>query len=77
MKFDLVELLEYAGIKGSSVFWVLLLIFICWVLFSSDKASEKMNLLYKNNTATIFLDRKHKKYEQLLTTLQSKNTVNL
>ena len=38
---------------------------------------EKMNLLYKNNTATIFLDRKHKKYEQLLTTLQSKNTVNL
>ena len=44
MKFDLVELLKYIGIDGSSAFWVILLAFIFWTLFSEDKASEKIRM---------------------------------
>jgi hypothetical protein len=61
MSFDLVELLKYMGIEGSSVFWILLLAFIGWTLFSGDKFSEKIRMrvikTFSAASSTIHIDQ--------------------
>lgn len=44
----------------------------CWTLHWNGRLNclRTMNLIYKNNTAKIYLTRKHLLYEQLLSTLQ-------
>ena len=44
----------------------------CWTLHWNGRLNclSTMNLIYKNNTAKIYLTRKHLLYEQLLSTLQ-------
>lgn len=61
MSFDLVELLKYMGIEGASVFWILLLVFIGWTLFSGDKFSEKIRMrvikTFSAASSTIHIDQ--------------------
>jgi hypothetical protein len=61
MKFDLVEFLKYAGIDGTSAFWIVLLCFIFWVLFSGDKFSEKIRMrvikTFSAASSTIHIDQ--------------------
>jgi hypothetical protein len=61
MKFDLVEFLKYTGIDGTSAFWIVLLCFIFWVLFSGDKFSEKVRMrvikTFSAASSTIHIDQ--------------------
>ena len=61
MKIDLVEFLKYTGIDGTSAFWVVLLCFIFWVLFSGDKISEKIRMrvikTFSAASSTIHIDQ--------------------
>ena len=61
MKIDLVEFLQYAGIDGTSAFWIVLICFMFWVLFSGDKLSEKIRMrvikTFSAASSTIHIDQ--------------------
>ena len=61
MKIDLVEFLQYAGIDGTSAFWIVLICFMFWALFSGDKLSEKIRMrvikTFSAASSTIHIDQ--------------------
>jgi len=86
MKFDLVEFLKYAGIDGTSAFWIVLLCFIFWVLFSGDKFSEKIRMrvikTFSAASSTIHIDQERlaekigADIDEILTHLQQDSEAN-
>lgn len=86
MKFDLVEFLKYAGIDGTSAFWIVLLCFIFWVLFSGDKFSEKVRMrvikTFSTASSTIHIDQERlaekigTDIDEVLTNLQQETDAN-
>lgn len=86
MKFDLVEFLKYAGIDGTSAFWIVLLCFIFWVLFSGDKFSEKVRMrvikTFSAASSTIHIDQERlaekigADIDEVLTNLQQETDAN-
>jgi hypothetical protein len=86
MKVDLVELLEYLGIDGTSGFWLILLGFIFWVLFSGDKVSEKIRMrvikTFSAASSTIHIDQERlaerigTDIDEILTHLQQETDAN-
>ena len=86
MKFDLVEFLKYAGIDGTSAFWIVLLCFIFWVLFSGDKFSEKIRMrvikTFSAASSTIHIDQERlaekigADIDEVLTNLQQETDAN-
>ena len=86
MKFDLVEFLKYAGIDGTSAFWIVLLCFIFWVLFSGDKFSEKIRMrvikTFSAASSTIHVDQERlaekigADIDEVLTNLQQETDAN-
>lgn len=61
MDFNIVEFLQYAGIKGTSALWAGLLIFTFFILFSNDKVSEKIRMrvikVFSAASSTIHIDQ--------------------
>lgn len=61
MDFDLVELLQYLGLDGLEAFLFIGLVFACWILFSSDKISEKIRMrvikTFSDASSTIHIDQ--------------------
>ena len=86
MKIDLVEFLQYAGIDGTSAFWIVLLCFIFWVLFSGDKLSEKIRMrvikTFSAASSTIHIDQERlaekigTDIDEILTHLQQDSEAN-
>lgn len=86
MKVDLVELLKYLGIDGTSGFWLILLGFIFWVLFSGDKVSEKIRMrvikTFSAASSTIHIDQERlaekigTDIDEILTHLQQDSDAN-
>ena len=86
MEFDLVELLKYIELDGSSAFWVILLTLIFWVLFSGDKASEKIRMrvikTFSAASSTIHIDQERlaekigADIDEVLTNLQQETDAN-
>lgn len=86
MKIDLVEFLQYAGIGGTSAFWIVLLCFIFWVLFSGDKLSEKIRMrvikTFSAASSTIHIDQERlaekigTDIDEILTHLQQDSEAN-
>ena len=86
MKIDLVEFLQYAGIDGASAFWIVLLCFIFWVLFSGDKLSEKIRMrvikTFSAASSTIHIDQERlaekigTDIDEILTHLQQDSEAN-
>ena len=86
MKFDLVEFLKFAGIDGTSAFWIVLLCFIFWVLFSGDKFSEKIRMrvikTFSAASSTIHIDQERlaekigADIDEVLTNLQQETDAN-
>lgn len=86
MQFNIVEFLKYTGIDGTTALWLGLLIFVCFVLFSNDKITEKIRMrvikTFSAASSTIHIDQERlaekigADIDEILTHLQQDSDAN-
>jgi hypothetical protein len=86
MQFNIVEFLKYAGVDGTTALWLGLLIFVCFVLFSNDKITEKIRMrvikTFSAASSTIHIDQERlaekigTDIDEILTHLQQDSDAN-
>ena len=86
MQFNIVEFLKYAGVDGTTALWLGLLIFVCFVLFSNDKITEKIRMrvikTFSAASSTIHIDQERlaekigADIDEILTHLQQDSDAN-
>lgn len=86
MQFNIVEFLKYTGIDGTTALWLGLFIFVCFVLFSNDKITEKIRMrvikTFSAASSTIHIDQERlaekigADIDEILTHLQQDSDAN-
>ena len=86
MQFNIVEFLKYTGIDGTTALWLGLLVFVCFVLFSNDKITEKIRMrvikTFSAASSTIHIDQERlaekigADIDEILTHLQQDSDAN-